>query len=78
MPSPPSIGLFQNRKPTAILYHSDIEGTTTEQIATALVDAFERLCSRKRPSISAQKFARLAREIYSSSSNLSLFTKYNN
>ena len=38
MPSSPSIGLFKNGEPIAMLHRSDIEGNTAEQIATILVE----------------------------------------
>ena len=75
MPSSPSIGLFKNGEPIAMLHRSDIEGNTAEQIATILVEAFERLCSRKGPSVSADEFERITQGKYGCSSNLTKFKK---
>lgn len=73
MPSSPSIGLFKNGEPIAILHRSDIEGNTAEQIASTLVEAFERLCSRKGPSVSTEEFERITQSKYGCSSNLPKF-----
>ena len=75
MPSSPSIGLFKNGEPIAMLHRSDIEGNTAEQIATNLVEAFERLCSRKGPSVSEDEFERITQGKYGCSSNLTKFKK---
>lgn len=75
MPSSPSIGLFKNGKDIAVLHRSDIEGNTAEQISSALVEAFERLCNRKGPSISSKEFQRITQGKYGCSSNLPQFTK---
>jgi putative YphP/YqiW family bacilliredoxin len=73
MPSSPSIGLFKNGEPIAILHRSDIEGNTAEQIASTLVEAFERLCSRKGPSVSTEEFERITQGKYGCSSSLPKF-----
>ncbi|MFT4662120.1 MAG: putative YphP/YqiW family bacilliredoxin [Patiriisocius sp.] len=73
MPSSPSIGLFKNGKPIAMLHRSDIEGNTAEQIAAILVEAFERLCSRKGPSVSTEAFEKITQGKYGCSSNLTNF-----
>ena len=46
MPSSPSIGLFKNGEPIAILHRSDIEGNTAEQIASTLVEKAHRFLQR--------------------------------
>lgn len=73
MPSSPSIGLFKNGEPIAMLHRSDIEGNTAEQIAAILVEAFERLCSRKGPSVSTEAFEKITQGKYRCSSNLTKF-----
>jgi putative YphP/YqiW family bacilliredoxin len=73
MPSSPSIGLFKNGEPIAMLHRSDIEGNTAEQIAAILVETFERLCSRKGPSVSTEEFERITQDKYGCSSNLPKF-----
>jgi putative YphP/YqiW family bacilliredoxin len=73
MPSSPSIGLFKNGEPKAMLHRSDIEGNTGEQIAAILVEAFEQLCSRKGPSVSTEEFERITQGKYGCSSNLPKF-----
>ncbi|MFT4661205.1 MAG: putative YphP/YqiW family bacilliredoxin [Flavobacteriales bacterium] len=73
MPSSPSIGLFKNGEPITVLHRSDIEGNSAEQIASILVEAFERLCSRKGPSVSIEEFERITQGKYGCSSNLPKF-----
>jgi putative YphP/YqiW family bacilliredoxin len=73
MPSSPSIGLFKNGEPITVLNRSDIEGDTAEQIASTLVEAFERLCSRKGPSVSIEEFEKMTQGKYGCSSNLPKF-----
>jgi putative YphP/YqiW family bacilliredoxin len=73
MPSSPSIGLFKNGEPIIVLHRSDIEGNTADQIASTLVEAFERLCSRKGPSVSTEEFERITQGKYGCSSNLPKF-----
>ena len=43
-PSSPSMFLFQNGKPVYMIHRHQIEPRTPEQIATMLVDAFDRFC----------------------------------
>lgn len=73
MSSSPSIGLFKNGEPITVLHRSDIEGNTAEQIASKLAEAFERLCSRKGPSVSIEEFEEITQGKYGCSSNLPKF-----
>lgn len=46
-PSSPSIALFQDGKPVFYLHRTEIERRMPEQIAAALISAFEQHCPQK-------------------------------
>lgn len=58
-PSSPSMALFKNGKPIFMLHRYQIEGRRANEIAAALVDVFEKHCSRQGPSISPVDFAKV-------------------
>lgn len=47
-PSSPSMALFQDGKPVYMLHRSDIEGRNATEIASVLVDVFDRMCTESR------------------------------
>lgn len=50
-PSSPCVALLKDGSVAAILQRQDIEGRTPQQIAQALVSAFDQHCTRPGPSI---------------------------
>jgi putative YphP/YqiW family bacilliredoxin len=58
-PSSPSMVLFKDGRVAAMFPRSDIEGRSPQEIAGALVKAFNEHCSRKGPSMPPEEFAKL-------------------
>lgn len=58
-PSSPSIAFFKDGKPITVMERRHIEGRPPQAIAADLVGAFDKLCTRKGPSIPPEKFATL-------------------
>ena len=58
-PSSPSVALLKDGEVAALLQRHDIEGRSPEQIARALVQAFDNCCTRAGPSIPRAEFERL-------------------
>jgi putative YphP/YqiW family bacilliredoxin len=58
-PSSPCIALFKAGKLEGILERHAIEGRSPQEIAKALVKAFDGTCTRPGPSISPEEFAKL-------------------
>ena len=58
-PSSPSLALFKDGKLVAMVERKMIEGKTPEQLASDLVQIFDRFCRRQGPSIPASDFAKL-------------------
>ncbi len=50
-PSSPCVGLFKDGKMVAMLERRHIEGSTAEEVAAALVSAFEAHCNGAGPSV---------------------------
>ncbi len=44
-PSSPSIGLFKDGKPVAVVHRQDIEGHTTEQVAAQVSMLLDKFCA---------------------------------
>jgi len=59
-PSSPSMVLFQDGKLAAMLPRGAIEGRSPQEIAEALVGAFDKFCKRAGPSIPREEFEKLA------------------
>jgi len=59
-PSSPSMVLFQDGKLAAMLPRSGIEGRSPQEIAEALVGAFDKFCKRPGPSIPREEFEKLS------------------
>jgi hypothetical protein len=58
-PSSPSIAMFKNSELVYFMQRYDIEGRRKEQIAEALVEVFDELCTNQGPSISPENFAKI-------------------
>lgn len=58
-PSSPSIAMFKNGELIYFMQRYDIEGRRKEQIAEALVEVFDELCTNQGPSISPENFAKI-------------------
>lgn len=58
-PSSPNILLYHNQKLVLQLQRQDIQQMTAEEIARELVDCFDKLCTRKGPSIPREQFDQL-------------------
>lgn len=58
-PSSPSLALFKEGKLVHMVERRSIEGKMPDQIASELQRVFDRYCTRKGPSISAEEFAKL-------------------
>ncbi len=58
-PSSPSIALFKNGELIYFMQRYDIEGRSKIDIAEALKEAFDEVCSGKGPSISPEDFAKV-------------------
>jgi bacilliredoxin len=58
-PSSPSIAMFKNGKLIFFMQRYDIEGRSPEQIAEALVEGFNELCSAPGPSVTAEQFVEI-------------------
>jgi putative YphP/YqiW family bacilliredoxin len=69
-PSSPSFALFRNGKPIAVFHRSNIEGYEARQIAARLITVFNKECSRKGPSISAEDFEKIAKEKFGCGSKI--------
>ena len=59
-PSSPCVALLKDGQVAAMLQRHDIEGRSPQQIAAALVEAFNQHCSRQGPSIPREEFERIA------------------
>ncbi len=59
-PSSPSIALFKDGKLAAMVQRQDIEGRSPEQVAKALLEAFNQHCTRPGPSIPKEEFEKIA------------------
>lgn len=58
-PSSPSLALFKDGKPVYFMPRYEFEGRSPEEIAAALKEAFDELCTRQGPSISPEDYAKL-------------------
>lgn len=58
-PSSPSIALFKNGELVYFMQRYDIEGRRKEEIAEALKEVFDEVCSNKGPSVSPENFAKI-------------------
>lgn len=58
-PSSPAVFLFKDGQLVHALHRSDIEGTPPQMIAQTLSEAFDKHCSRKGPSVSMEKVAKV-------------------
>ena len=63
-PSSPSIALFRNGEPLAILHRSNIEGQKAEDITSELVTIFSIQCNNTGPSIPAKDFENVTQGKY--------------
>ncbi len=62
-PSSPFMALFKNGEVIFSMPRHHIEGRSAEEIAVDLKNVFEKNCSKKGPSISAEKYAELVHAI---------------
>lgn len=58
-PSSPCIVLFKDGQPAFALQRHDIEVRTAGQVAQALTEAFDKLCTRPGPSIPPEEFQKI-------------------
>lgn len=58
-PSSPSMGLFKDGKQVLMLQRSDIQEMTDDQVAAALMRAFDEHCARTGPSVDPETFRRI-------------------
>jgi bacilliredoxin len=58
-PSSPCIVFFKDGETAAVMERRHIEGRGPQDIARDLVGAFDKICSRKGPSIPPEEFAKL-------------------
>ena len=58
-PSSPSIVFFKDGEAATVMERRHIEGRGPQEIARDLAGAFDKLCSRKGPSIPPEEFAKL-------------------
>lgn len=58
-PSSPSIALFKDGQVAAMVERQQIEGRSPAEVAKVLTQAFDRVCTRKGPSIPAQEFEKI-------------------
>ena len=58
-PSSPSMAMFVDGELAFFVLRSSIEGRGPQEIAGALTEAFDKLCSRQGPSISKDKYDEL-------------------
>lgn len=58
-PSSPSVALFKNGELISFIKRQDIEGYTAEEVAEKLKKIFNKYCSAKGPSITAEQFAQI-------------------
>jgi len=59
-PSSPSMVLFKDGKVVEMFPRSSIEGRYPQDLAAALVEAFDKHCTKAGPSIPAEQFAKLS------------------
>jgi len=50
-PSSPSVALFKDGEPAFVLPRQAIEGRTEQEVATSLVEAFDKFCTAEGPSV---------------------------
>ncbi|MGA2668644.1 MAG: BrxA/BrxB family bacilliredoxin [Ignavibacteria bacterium] len=62
-PSSPFIVIIKNDEILYMMQRHDIEGKSPEMVAEELVQAFDRYCNRKGPSISTEEYANLQHAI---------------
>mgnify|MGYP005839096317 CR=1 FL=1 len=58
-PSSPFVAMFKNDEPIAVLPRHHIEGRTPQEVAEALIDAFEKHCTKEGPAISEEAYGKL-------------------
>jgi len=58
-PSSPSMGLFKDGKQVFMLHRTDLQQMDDEQVAKALVQAFDAHCAKPGPSVDAETFRKL-------------------
>jgi len=58
-PSSPSVALFKNGELIYFMQRYDIEGRRAEQIAQALIEVFDEVCSNEGPSVSPENFEKI-------------------
>lgn len=58
-PSSPCMGLFKDGQLVFMLQRTDLQQMGEEQVSTALRQAFDEHCSRKGPSIDAEKYKQI-------------------
>lgn len=58
-PSSPSMGLFKDGKQVFMLHRTDLQQMDDEQVAKALVAAFDANCAKPGPSVDAETFRKL-------------------
>lgn len=58
-PSSPFIAIFKNSEPLAVLPRHHIEGRTPQEIAEALMQAYDKFCTKVGPAISEEAYGKL-------------------
>ncbi len=58
-PSSPSVALFKDGELVFMLHRRQIEGSSAEMVAEALVEAFNEHCSKSGPSVSKEVFMKV-------------------
>lgn len=58
-PSSPFVAMFKNGEPLAVLPRHHIEGRTPQEVAEALMDVYDKHCSKQGPAISEEAYGKL-------------------
>ena len=58
-PSSPFVALFKNGEPLAIIPRHHIEGRTPQEVAEALMGAYDKHCTKDGPAISEEEYGKL-------------------
>lgn len=58
-PSSPFVAMFKNGEPLAILPRHHIEGRTPQEVAEALMSAYDKHCTKEGPAISEETYGKL-------------------